>query len=246
MIKAVLLDLFGTVVAYGDTEAGTREAWEGIHAALRRLGANPPYEAFAADWQAQFLTPLRPEEDTEETPFLSKVLRLFRSYGLPEDRGAALRGVNDCIGAWDRHLALPGDAVPALRALRERHAVALVSNFDHPPYVRRLLARLDLARHFDVILISGELRIDKPDPRIFQAALDAVGCAPAEALFVGDSLEADIAGAEAVGCRSVLIDMQGRHPDYSGERITSLSELAPLLASGRSSAISGRRSAISC
>ncbi len=229
MIKAVLLDLFGTVIAYGDTEAGTREAWEGIHAALRQLGADPPYEAFAADWQAQFLTPLSPEEDTEETPFLSKVLRLFRSYGLPEDRATALRGVNDCISAWDRHVALPDDAVPALRSLGERHSVALVSNFDHPPYVRRLLARLDLARHFDAILISGELRIDKPDPRIFRRALDSVDCAPGEALFVGDSLDTDIGGARAVGCRAILIDMQGRHPDYGGERITSLGELVALV-----------------
>lgn len=229
MIKAVLLDLFGTVVAYGDTEAGTREAWEGILDALRALGADPPYEAFAADWQAQFLTPLRPEEDTEETPFLSKVLRLFRSYGLPEDRDMALRGVNACIDAWDRHLALPGDVVPTLRALRERYAVALVSNFDHPPYVRRLLERLDLAQHLSAILISGELRIDKPDPRIFWRALETVGCAPEEALFVGDSLDADIGGARAVGCRAVLIDIQGRHPDYEGERITALGELVGLV-----------------
>lgn len=229
MIKAILLDLFGTVVAYGDTEAGTREAWEGILAALQCLGADPPYESFAADWQAQFVTPLRPEEDTEATPFLSKVLRLFHSYGLPEDRHAALQGVNDCIDAWDRHLVLPDDVVPTLRALRKRHTLALVSNFDHPPYVRRLLARLDLACHFDAILISGDLRIDKPDPRIFSRALDAVGCAPEEALFVGDSLDADIAGAEAVGCRAVLIDMRGRHPDHDGERITSLGELLPLV-----------------
>lgn len=229
MIKAVLLDLFGTVIAYGDTEAGTREAWDGILAALRAMGADPPYEAFAADWQAQFLTPLRPEEDTEETPFLGKVLRLFRSYGLPEDRDMALQGVNACISAWDRHLALPEDVVPTLRALRERHAVVLVSNFDHPPYVWRLLTRLDLARHFHAILISGELRIDKPDPRIFYRALDAVGCTPAEALFVGDSLDTDIGGARAVGCRAVLIDMQGRHPDYGGERITALGELIGLV-----------------
>ena len=229
MIKAVLFDLFGTVIAYGDIEAGTREAWDGILDALRVLGADPPYEAFAVDWQAQFITPLRPEEDTEETPFLGKVLRLFRSYGLPEDRDVALQGVNACISAWDRHLALPDDVVPTLRALRERHAVALVSNFDHPPYVRHLLARLDLAQHFDPVLISGELRIDKPDPRIFARALDAVGCAPEEALFVGDSLDTDIGGARAVGCRAVLIDMQGRHPDYGGERIAALGELIGLV-----------------
>ena len=229
MIKAVLLDLFGTIVAYGDTAAGTREAWEGIRSALRSLGADPPYDAFALDWQAQFITPLQPDEDTEETPFLSKVLRLFRRYGLPEDRAAALRGVTDCIDAWNRHLYLPEDAVPTLRALRARAAVVLVTNFDHPPYVHRLLDRLDLARYLDAVLISGELRIDKPDPRIFERALTSAGCAADQALFVGDSLDADIAGARGVGCRAVLIDRQGRHPDYQGERIAALGELLGLI-----------------
>jgi len=233
VIEAVLLDLFGTVVAYGNTEASTGDAWGAIHAALRSLGSEPPYEAFAADWQRQFVTPLRPEEDIGDTPFLSKVLRLFRSYGLPEDREVARHAVLDCLAGWDRHLVLPADAQPTLRALHERHAVALVSNFDHPPYVRSLLERFDLARHFDAVVISGEVRIDKPDPRIFRRALDAVGCAPAEAFAVGDSLDADIAGAEAVGCRAVLIDMLGRHADYPGERVTSLSELVELVDSAR-------------
>ncbi len=232
MIKAVLLDLFGTVVAYADSSEGSGNAWEGIHTAVRTLGSDLPYEQLVEDWQRHLMTPLRPEEDTAPTPFVSKVLRLFRSYGLAEDQDLALRAVQECLAGWDRYFALPEDTEPTLRALHERHAVALVTNFEHPPYVWNLLERLNLARHFDAVVISGELRVDKPDPRIFCHALQAVDCAPAEALMVGDSLDADIAGAQAVGCRAVLIDMRGRHADYDGERITTLSELLPLLDAG--------------
>ncbi|MBC7256010.1 MAG: HAD family hydrolase [Chloroflexi bacterium] len=236
MIRAILLDLFGTVVAYGDIAAGTRLAWEGIHRVLCRLGANPPFEEFAREWQAQFLTPLRADEHWGETPFISKLVRLFRSYGAPPDLAAAREAVRACLAGWDAHTLLPEDTLPALKALHQQgYAVALVTNFDHPPYVYDLLRERGLEGQFDAVIISGEVGVDKPDPKIFQTALQAVQCAPEEALFVGDSLEADIAGAEAVGCRAILIDRQGMHAHFPGPRIARLDELLayPSINQGR-------------
>ena len=229
MIKAVLLDLFGTVVGYGDVLEGTRLAWEGIYAVLQSLGTTVPYERFAPDWQTQLTTPVAPEEEMAETPFLDKMLRLFRSHGLPPDAAAAKIAADRCLAGWDAHITLPEDTIPTLRALRKNYAVALVSNFDHPPYVHDLLSRHRLAGLFDHVTISGDIRIDKPDPRIFQVTLAALGCRPQEAVFVGDSLRVDVDGARAVGCRPVLIDMKGRHGGYTGEKIQSLSELLALL-----------------
>jgi HAD superfamily hydrolase (TIGR01549 family) len=228
-VKAVLLDLFGTVIAYGDVAAGTEAAFRGIHDVLVGLGCAMPYDEFAPRWDRDFVTPLAPEDDTAETVFMGKMLRLFRDLGLPRDETAAREAVQRCLMGWDRHIALPDDAIPTIQALGERYRVALVSNFDHPPYAHDLLARHGLTGLFHHIVISGDIRIDKPDPRIFYHALEAVDCAPHEAVFVGDSLGADIAGSWAVGCRSVLIDMAGNHPDHAGERIGTLSELLDLL-----------------
>lgn len=229
MIKAVLLDLFGTVVGYGDVVEGTRLAWEGIYAVLQALGTTTPYEQFVPLWEKQLAAPLAPEDDMAETVFLGKILRLFKSLGLPPDSAAASQAAHNCLVGWDTHRYLPEDTIPTLRTLREKYAVALVSNFDHPPYVRELLAHCGLEGLFDVVTISGDLRIDKPDPRIFYITLEALGCSPHEAVFVGDSLEADMAGAKGVGCRPVLIDMKGRHPLYTSERIRALGELLALL-----------------
>lgn len=225
MIKAILLDLFGTVVGYGDVVSGTDLAWRGIYAVLARLGLSTPYESFAPDWERQLVEPLAPEEDTEQTPFLGKMLRLLRRCSLPQDRAAAAEAASACLRGWDTHLYLPEDTLPTLRALRPHYRLALVSNFDHPPYVRELLQRLKLETCFDVVIISGDVRIDKPDPRIYHMALDALGCAAQESVFVGDSLSTDIAGALAVGCRPVLMDLRDRHPSYPGERIRALGEL---------------------
>lgn len=234
IIRAVLLDLLGTVVGYGDVAEGTEVAWKGIYAVLRQLGATVPYERFVPRWERRLATPLRPKEDALGTPFLGKIMLLCRSYGLSPDLAAVEQAAGNCLRGWDSHLYLPCDTLATLDCLRDNYAVALVSNFDHPPYVWRLLARLGLTDLFDYVVISGEVGIEKPDPRIFHMALDALGCSPQEAVFVGDSLEADIAGSMAVGCRPVLIDRRGRHPQFDGERIEALGELLVLLEqSGR-------------
>ncbi len=231
MIRVVLLDLFGTVVAYGDIITGTRLAWEGIYRVLSRLGARVPFEEFAREWQAQFLTPLQPGEHTGETPFISKLVRLFRSYGAPPDLDAAREAVLAALAGWDAHTLLPEDTLPTLCTLRERgYGVALVTNFDHPPYVYDLLRERGLEEQFDAIIVSGEVGVDKPAPQIFHLALQAFRCTPEEALFVGDSLEADITGAQAVGCRAILIDRRGLHKDFPGPRIERLDELWRYLA----------------
>lgn len=225
MAKAVLFDLFGTLIAYCDIEAGTRKGWGAIHAALTAQGLEQPYEEFATAWQRQFITPLAPADDCDPSIFVGKLMRLQRSYGLPEDRAVAQSAAEDCLAAWGGHVLTPADSLHALQALRPTHRLALVTNFDHPAYVHALLAQHDLARWFDAIVISAELRIDKPDPRIFWRALEMLAVAPQDALMVGDSVDADIAGATVAGCQAVLIDRLGWHPDYDGPRIATLDEL---------------------
>ena len=232
-VRAVLLDLFGTLIAYGDVETGTRVAWEGVYAVVAELGARagrpvPSYDAFVPPWEANMRV-LATRVDGV-TPFVSKLLRFFRGLDLPEDPDAALRAAEACLAGWDAYLELPDDTLPALEALRGRYRLALVSNFDHPPYCRHLLNRLGLGQRLDHIAISGELWIDKPDPRIFHAALTELGAAPEDAVHVGDELRSDIAGAQAAGVRPILIDRRGRHADYAASpRIASLAELPGVL-----------------
>ena len=64
--------------------------------------------------------------------------------------------------------------------------------------------------HVDFVLVSEAVGIHKPDRGIFEEALRRAGTGAARALFVGDNLRADIAGAEGAGIRSVLIDPRGK------------------------------------
>jgi len=97
----------------------------------------------------------------------------------------------------------------ALRAFRARGLrVGVVSNFD--ARLVGLLEHLGLAPLVDRAVHSTRVGVAKPDPAIFQAALEALGVAPSEALHAGDEVVADVEGALAAGLRAVFVDRHGR------------------------------------
>lgn len=136
------------------------------------------------------------------------------------------------VGGWADDLVLPEDAVQILQVLRPRYKLGLITN--GPAHIQRhKIERFGLAEVMDALAISGELGIAKPEPAIFQHVLAQIDVAPAEALFVGDSLDHDMAGAQAVGMPFVWFN---RHrlpqPDDLPAHvavITQLAELLPLL-----------------
>ena len=126
-------------------------------------------------------------------------------------------GVDELVGAI-RFSAYP-DAVPALTALRDRGLVLVaVSNWDCS--LPRVLDGCGLAELLDGTVTSAEAGSRKPDPEIFELALELAGCDADDALHVGDTAEEDVAGARAAGIRSLLIDRDGRGGD-----IASLEEI---------------------
>ena len=103
------------------------------------------------------------------------------------------------------------DVLPALEELRRAELrIGLVSNGirDLTEFVAH--HRLDV----DAIVDSRSHGRVKPHPTIFQAALVKLGVAAEDAVMVGDSLEEDIEGARALGMRAILIDREGRHPEF--------------------------------
>jgi putative hydrolase of the HAD superfamily len=126
-------------------------------------------------------------------------------------------GVDELVEAI-RFSAFP-DAVPALEALRGRGLrLVAVSNWDCS--LPRVLDRCGLGELLDGTITSAETGSRKPDPVIFERALELAGCEAAEVLHVGDTAEEDVAGARAAGIRPLLIDRDGGDGD-----IASLEEI---------------------
>lgn len=126
------------------------------------------------------------------------------------------------------HWRLYDDARAAVDAVRTRGLRAgIISNWDHR--LRPLLDALELTALFDPIVVSIEEGVEKPHPRIFQAALHRAGVMPGAALHVGDSPEDDLAGARSVGMRALWLDRHGKGDPGDPRRIGGLHELAAAL-----------------
>jgi putative hydrolase of the HAD superfamily len=108
------------------------------------------------------------------------------------------------------------DAVPTLSELKQSHAMALVTN-GAACLQREKLAASGLSGYCDVVVISSEVGIAKPDAAIFGHALAQLGSDPRSAIMVGDSLARDVDGAVAAGLRGVWVNRAGlaRPPDRS-------------------------------
>jgi HAD superfamily hydrolase (TIGR01509 family) len=127
------------------------------------------------------------------------------------------------------------DVVPALERLRARvPRLVVVSNANGR--LHTVMERLGLARFFDVMLDSHLEGVEKPDPRLFELALERAGGRPETTLHVGDFYWIDVKGARAAGLRAVLLDSAGLYPEADCPRIRSLGELPDLLAGRAGSA----------
>jgi putative hydrolase of the HAD superfamily len=85
--------------------------------------------------------------------------------------------------------------------------------------------RFGLAKYFDVIIDSHVVGVAKPDPRIFQIALERLGVGPDEARFAGDIYSIDVEGARAAGIEARLIDQHQRYDWVEHEKIRHVVEL---------------------
>ena len=111
------------------------------------------------------------------------------------------------IEARSQELVDP-EAPPLLERLRARQLrLGVISNWaaDLPDY----LAEKGLAKYFDAIIASEAVGSSKPHRQIFLHGLTVVGCAPDEAVHVGDDYWADVVGARGIGMHPVLLDRDG-------------------------------------
>ena len=99
------------------------------------------------------------------------------------------------------------EARPVLEALHAKYPMVLVSNFYGN--VESVLKDFDLLKYFKQIVESAVVGVRKPDPKIFQLGVDALGLKAADVLVVGDSYKKDIVPAESIGCKVLWLKGKG-------------------------------------
>jgi FMN hydrolase / 5-amino-6-(5-phospho-D-ribitylamino)uracil phosphatase len=159
-----------------------------------------------------------PELAHDEEIWIAFTERIIRGMG--GDADSAYDCAVAMTRAWENseNFELYDDVLPALEELRRYGLkLGLVSNTgrDLPAFIEH--HRLDV----DAALGSRAHGWTKPHPTIFQAVLDQLGVEPPDAAMVGDSIEDDVEGAQALGMRAILLDREDRFPEYE-PRLPSL------------------------
>ena len=124
-------------------------------------------------------------------------------------------------------IELYGDVKPTLEFLNQHLPCGLISNSNSYP------ERCGLEDTFSFVVFSQDVGVEKPNPAIFEVALGKMGCGAEELIHVGDSLESDVAGANAIGAVSVWLNREGVEndtfiiPDFEINTLTELLDLIP-------------------
>ena len=215
-IEAVTFDFWNTIatVAPGAMNAARRRAIlavageHGVEVEAERLLAG--LEEAGASWERSWAAGkhLHPREAAEA---------LVGSLGV---EGAAREMVAEAFLGAGREVELEfapgiGDCLEALRESGVRLGIVCDVGFSGGELLRELLAREGLLDHFSGWGFSDEVGHYKPAPQIFEAALEALGAEPGEAMHVGDLRRTDVAGAAALGMRTARY--RGMHDDADGE-----------------------------
>jgi HAD superfamily hydrolase (TIGR01549 family) len=167
-----------------------------------------------------------PELEHDEEVWVAFTERIVRGMGGDTRRSRAC--ALEMTRAWEQaeNFELYDDVLPVLAELRRLGlCIGLVSNTGRDLDAFVAHHRLDV----DAAISSGAFGRTKPHASIFRAALEGLGVEPHEAVMVGDSLEDDVEGARALGMRGLLVDREGRHPEWGDERLDDLRELPAAL-----------------
>jgi putative hydrolase of the HAD superfamily len=211
--------------------------WERISATLARHGAivTPDALAAAEPYAKRQLDRSKTISATndEKRGWLYFNLILEQSGIIPDHRTAAalaeLHAYHQQSNLWEY---MPDGVLPALRQLRALGLqLVVVSNANGT--VEALAQRLGLTECVECVLDSFVEKVEKPDPRFFQIALQRSGARRESTIHVGDLYEVDVIGARAAGIEPVLLDVAGLYPDADCRRVKSLDELVTLAASLR-------------
>ncbi len=238
-IKGIFFDFGDTLLDFGQVdiptvfESGARLAYDYLHSLGKSL---PSFAAFhrrqlrAIRWNyfKSWLT--RREFNSADV-----IARLARKMG----HDLTNQQVEELAWLWYEPLSRCATAEPGLADTlaglgTNGRTLGLISNTFIPPAVLdRHLRDAGLLDLLPVRVYSCAVSYRKPHPAIFQAALEQAGLRAAETMFVGDSPQADIAGANRVGMISVLKDPAGRHrdcPARPAHRIAAIAELPGIVA----------------
>jgi putative hydrolase of the HAD superfamily len=165
-------------------QAAFRVAWQSLAPPQESAGPRPGDDR---GWWKELVSRTMQEAGYKITPFDAYFDHVYETFARP--------------GIWELFPDVPA-VLADLRQLRIR--LGIISNFDRRLYA--VLGHLNVREAFENVIISSEIGASKPSSRIFLEAVQRFHVDPSEILHIGDDVELDEKGAQAVGCKAFVVD----------------------------------------
>jgi putative hydrolase of the HAD superfamily len=234
-IKAVLFDMFDTLALIDSNYEFFNHAVERMHKYIVTQGINVIFEKFNKAYiKARDELYVSADKTLEEPHFNQRIQNALQllGYSFDSNNPIIVGATREFCQEFLNHVTMDENIRSVLQSLYGNCKLGIISNFAIPESVYSLLKTNKLEELFDIIIVSGEVNKRKPSPEIFQGALKKIGVLAENAVFVGDTADADVAGAHAAGMKAIYIkrriepDLEKFTPDII---IKSLAELPSAL-----------------
>ncbi|MBN1638135.1 MAG: HAD family hydrolase [Ignavibacteriales bacterium] len=212
MIRGIFFDLYGTLYLYGDMKQAWSVWLETFYSCMRDIGLSISKNEFSKECDRFFGREEPKKLDDEMSLFENRIIDFVENYQLATSKNGIRKIAEIVVNSWQDFIDIDPDTKFVLETLKRNFIIGLVSNFDHPIHVRKSLKENQLESLFDSIVISAEVGVKKPDPKIFNRAFHETRLAPNEVIYVGDTAD-DMTAAAAAGMKSVLIKRNIRGTD---------------------------------
>lgn len=216
-ITTIFFDLGYTLINFeGNVPRILRKSYSSLADSLIHSGINIDRKAFVRQYEKIINRYYAAREtDHVEQPASIFVNRALACFDHP---AAAPEVLTEAIAAMykvtEAHWHLEKDTHPTLVELKNKgYRLGIISNASNTEDLNRLVDNAGLRQYFDAIIISAEEGIRKPDERIFAKALTVMNSTPGETLMVGDTLGADILGAQKAGIYAIWISRRAKRPE---------------------------------
>ncbi len=208
-IKAVLFDMFDTLMMIERDHAFYNPSLKQAYAYVKAKGVDVTFEEFEKAYvKARDALYAEANKRLEEPHFNLRIANTLEQlgYNCSVSSDTVVGATNAFCETFMSFVRADNSAIESLRKLYGKYKLGVVSNFAIPECVTKLLHFHGLSDLFDVVVVSGAVNKRKPSPDIFLKALELLGIDAENAVFVGDTIDADIEGAKSVGMKTVYIE----------------------------------------
>ena len=196
MIKAIVLDMYGVIV---------KQTGDGFVPYVQQTFPNMKREEICIPWFKADVGELTSLEVWETLGYRGDLEKIEKDY-------------LDTIEMNDGFLKF-------IESVRKRYRLAIISN-DSSRWSEYLREKFDINKYFDVISISGDLKMQKPDERIFKLTMEKLGVNAGECLYVDDRRR-NLGVAQKLGMKAVMLN--SRNVEWEGNVVQGFEELAEII-----------------